>query len=136
MSESPQHLRLVEKIRDIIRKRNDVTPTLVLAEDHRENTTTFLTDEGFHPDLYYVDNNLIILGEAKTSNDLCNRHSYAQFDSYIKHLQTATNDSMKAVLYIGVPWADFRWTKRYFQKIKHTSIEVIIVNDFGYEEKI
>lgn len=136
MSESPQHLRLVEKIRDTIRKRNDVISTLVLAEDHRENTTTFLTDEGFRPDLYYMDNNLIILGEAKTSNDLHNRHSHAQFDSYIKHLQTAANDSMRAVLYIGVPWEDFRWAKRHFQKIKNNSIEVIIVNDFGYEEKI
>lgn len=49
MSESPQHLRLVEKIRDIIRKRNDVTPTLVLAEDHRENTTTFFNRRRISP---------------------------------------------------------------------------------------
>lgn len=136
MSESPQHLRLVEKIRDTIRKRDGVTPVLVSAEDHKENTITFLTLEGFRPDVYYSDNNLLILGEAKTSNDLSNWHSDAQFASYLKYLQAATKDSLKAVLYVGIPWADFKWARNHFRKISPNSVEVIIVNDFGYKEKI
>ena len=86
MSESPQHLILVKKIRDAIRDRNDVVPSLVIAEDHEENTITFQTDEGYRPDVYYYDNNLLLLGEAKTSNDLFNGHSNAQFDSYLCYL--------------------------------------------------
>ena len=136
MSESPQHLRLVEKIRDTIRERDGVSPILVSAEDHKENTITFSTPEGFRPDVYYSDNSLLILGEAKTSNDLSNWHSDAQFDSYLKYLQAATKDSLKAVLYVGIPWADFKWAKNHFRKISPGSIEVIIVNDFGYKERV
>lgn len=134
MSESPQHLKLVEKIRDAVRQRDDVTSVLVSAEDHKENTTTFLTPEGFRPDVYYYDGKLLILGEAKTSNDLLSRHSDAQFNSYLNLLQTAAKNSLKAILYIGIPWEEFRWTKNHFKKIKPASVDIIIVSDFGLEE--
>lgn len=136
MSESPQHLRLVEKIRDAVCELDGVVPELVFAEDHKENTTTFLTPEGFRPDVCYCDNRLLILGEAKTSGDLSNWHSDAQFDSYFNYLQAATKDSLKAVLYVGVPWADFRWAKNHFKKLKPVSVSVVIINDFGYKEEV
>ena len=136
MSESRQHLELVEKIRDVVRMRNDTAPTLVIAEDHKENTITFSTPEGFRPDVYYCDNALLILGEAKTSNDLSNWHSDAQFESYLKFLQVASNAPKKAILYVGVPWADFRWAKNHFKKIKPASVEIVIINDFGYAEEV
>lgn len=136
MSESPQHLKLVEKIRDTIRKHDGVTPILVSAEDHKENTITFSTPEGFRPDVYYCDNEVLILGEAKTSNDLSNGHSDAQFRSYLKYLQAATKDSLKAILYVGVPWEDFRWAKNHFKKNRPGLVTIVIVNDFGHEEEV
>lgn len=136
MSESPQHLRLVEKIRDTIRERDGVTPILVSAEDHQENTITFSTPEGFRPDVYYCDNEYLILGEAKTSGDLSNWHSDAQFDSYFKYLQAAAKDSLKTILYVGVPWADFIWAKNHFKKLKPVTVGVVIVNDFGHKEEV
>ena len=136
MSESPQHLRLVEKIRDTIRKHDNIAAALVSAEDHKENTITIVTPEGFRPDVYYCDNNLLIFGEAKTSRDLSNGHSNAQFNSYLKYLRAATNVSLKATLYVGVPWTDFRWAKNHFKKIKPDTVGVVIVNDFGHEEEI
>ena len=100
MAESPQHLNLVKKIRDAVRECEGVTPSLVTAEDHEENTTTFLTNEGYRPDVYYCDNTMIILGEAKTSNDLSNGHSNAQFNSYFKYLKTMASPTVKVILYI------------------------------------
>ena len=136
MSESPQHLGLVKKIRDAIRERDNITPSLVAAEDHEENTITFNTPEGFRPDVYYNDNRLLILGEAKTTNDLSNWHSDAQFDSYFKYLKAASSDFSKVILYVGVPWADFKWAQNHFKKIKPDSVDVIIINDFGLEKEI
>ena len=37
--------------------------------------------EGYVPDLYYKYNDLIIIGEAKTENDLERVHSINQFES-------------------------------------------------------
>lgn len=136
MSESPQHLRLVKKIRDTIRNRDDVIPSLVQAEDHEEKTTTISMPEGYRPDVYYFDNTNVIIGEAKTTADLLNWHSEAQFKSYFKYLQALSSDTLKATLYVGVPWGDFRWAKNHFKKNKPDLVKVIIVNDFGYEEEV
>lgn len=136
MSESSQHLNLVRRIRDAIRNHDGITPSLVIAEDHEENTITFSTAEGYRPDVYYSDNSSLILGEAKTSIDLLNRHSAAQFDSYLKHLATMARTLSSVALYVGIPWADVPWARNYFRKIKPDSVSIMIITDFGREEEI
>jgi hypothetical protein len=43
---------------------------------------------GYYPDLYYYDLHCVIIGEAKTTNDIDNEHTMAQLDSYIKEIRT------------------------------------------------
>ena len=93
MAESSQHSDLVKIVRDTIRKREDVISSLVVAEDHEENTVVhFSTPEGYRPDAYYNDERLLIIGEAKTPSDLLSSHSEAQFESYLRYLQKEANN--------------------------------------------
>ncbi len=43
---------------------------------------------GFYPDLYYYDLRCVIIGEAKTTDDIDNEHTMEQLDSYIKEIST------------------------------------------------
>ncbi len=43
---------------------------------------------GFYPDLYYYDLHCVIIGEAKTTDDIDNEHTMKQLDSYIKEIRT------------------------------------------------
>lgn len=39
----------------------------------------------YYPDVFYRDENKIVIGEAKTDNDIINSHTGAQIEAYIKH---------------------------------------------------
>lgn len=43
---------------------------------------------GFYPDLYYYDLHCVIIGEAKTTDDIDNEHTMEQLNSYIKEIRT------------------------------------------------
>jgi hypothetical protein len=42
------------------------------------------TTEGYRPDVYFKFEKLLVIGEAKTSNDIGSKHSRAQYASYLK----------------------------------------------------
>ena len=44
--------------------------------------------DGFRADIYVHSPNYIIIGEAKTDNDINNKHTIAQISSYIKEVRT------------------------------------------------
>lgn len=136
MAESSQHLDLVKTVRNTVCKREDVVSSLVEAEDHEENVVVhFSTPEGYRPDVYYNDEDLLIIGEAKTPSDLFSSHSEAQFDSYLKYLQGEANIK-KVFLYVGVPWTEFKRAKNRFRKIKPSSVDIMVVCDLGYTEGV
>ena len=71
MSESLQHRQLVKLIFDetltIIGQDNK----MLIASDAIDGLTLPpLTSEGFRPDIYYCFNDTLIIGEAKTSEDI------------------------------------------------------------------
>lgn len=136
MGESKKHVDLVKRIRNIVQSRKDVIPSLVITDNHETTSTVPLTPEGFRPDVYYNDYKLIILGEAKTSNDLSNPHSNAQFESYLKYLDSMSKVTSKVALYIGIPWKDYVQIKNLFKKVKPDSVDIFIVTEFGQGEKI
>ena len=62
-----------------------------------------LTAEGFRPDVYYQYGDLLIIGEAKTSDDVGRLHSRQQYDSYIRKCSLFEG---KAYFIAAVYWAD------------------------------
>ncbi len=63
-----------------------VTTELIESDLPEHSTRTTQALNKYYPDVYYCDNDSIIIGEAKTDNDIDNQHTMAQLDAYIAHL--------------------------------------------------
>ena len=88
MSQSEAHKTLVEMVAEAVEKRY---PGIVINVDLQQSPGDELPllIGGFRPDLYAKNNQkgLIIIAEAKTDNDIDNRHTYEQITSFIKYLE-------------------------------------------------
>lgn len=85
MPESNQHLQLVKILIEEISK--NVPPDCVgLIQFDSPDSTNHPpeTIEGYRPDAYYQFENLLVIGEAKTSDDVDRRHSRDQYEAYLK----------------------------------------------------
>lgn len=74
-----------------------------------------LTAEGFRPDVFYQYGDTLIIGEAKTSDDVGRLHSREQYDSYLK--KCALFDG-KAYFIAAVYWGDKAQLHNILRKIK------------------
>ncbi len=104
MSESGQHKKLVEIIAEYVEGRVGRDYICFIETDLYDNRPLpQLTEEGFRPDLFFEYNGLMIIGEAKTSNDVSRAHSLAQYASYLKKCSLYTG---KAEFIMAVPWME------------------------------
>lgn len=75
MGESAKHVDLINLMKSIICSKEDVDTALVLVDDPSDRKNVPPTINGFKPDLYYDFNQLLVIGEAKTKDDLLNEHT-------------------------------------------------------------
>lgn len=116
MSESLQHQQLVQQIiKETINIVGIENKSLIVTDAADERTSPPLTSEGFRPDVYYCYQNLLIIGEAKTSSDIERLHSLKQYESYIKKSSLYPG---KAILIVAVPWMDHATIHNILVKIK------------------
>jgi hypothetical protein len=73
------------------------------------------TIEGYRPDIYYFFEDLLIIGEAKTADDVERQHSRAQYEAYMKE---CANFHGKAVLIIAVPWMEHAAANNIVRNLK------------------
>lgn len=115
MSESAQHQQLVRTVIDDIIKEVGSENTALIATDAVDGfALPPLTSEGFRPDVYYLLNNRLIIGEAKTSDDIDRLHSRSQYESYIKKCSLFQGD---ATFILAVPWMDHATANNIVRKI-------------------
>jgi len=129
MSESVQHQQLVRLIiEDVVRLVGKEHISLIAADFIDEYELPPLTNEGFRPDVFFHLGNQLIIGEAKTSNDIERMHSRKQYESYIR--KCALFDG-KAVFIIAVPWIDHAVIHNILRKIqkKHPGTYLIKILD-------
>lgn len=116
MSESAQHQQLVNKIITEV--------TMIVGSDNRcficsDAVDGFalspLTVEGYRPDVFYQYNDLLIIGEAKTSDDIERLHSKQQYESYIRKCSLFTG---RAIFMLAVPWMDHAAAYNIIEKIR------------------
>ncbi len=86
MSESIEHITYVRQIVSYLETIPNCYTELIEADLPSFNTRTTKVCGGYFPDVYYKDNKLMILGEAKTENDIINAHTYSQLSAYIDEL--------------------------------------------------
>ncbi len=87
--ESLTHMSFVKKIADyVVTIPIDFTRNLLCAELPGEYNRCPQIIGRSIPDVYYNDSNCVILGEAKTDNDIDRDHTLIQLNDYINEVRT------------------------------------------------
>jgi len=91
--ESLTHMSFVKKIADYVSTiPQDFTRNLLCVELPGEYNRCPQIIGGSIPDVFYNDSNYIILGEAKTDNDIDQEHTQRQLNDYINEARTYNAD--------------------------------------------
>lgn len=91
--ESLTHMAFVKKIADYVSTiPEDFTRNLLCVELPGEYNRCPQIIGGSIPDVFYNDSNYIILGEAKTDNDIDQEHTQRQLNDYINEARTYNAD--------------------------------------------
>ena len=116
MSESGTHKKLVELIIEYVKKRVGQDYVCFIESDISDDRPLpELTSEGFRPDVVYDYDGLMIIGEAKTSDDVIREHSLAQYASYLKRCALYQG---KAEYVMAVPWTEHATANNILKKMK------------------
>lgn len=116
MSESWKHKKLVEIIIKYVENRVGHDCTCFIESDMSDDRPLpAMTNEGFRPDVVYEYGKFMIIGEAKTSNDILKEHSLAQYASYLKKCSLYQG---KAMFIMAVPWMEQASANNVLTKIR------------------
>ena len=116
MSESGQHKKLVEIIIEYVEGQVGHDYVCFIESDMSDDRPLpALTEEGFRPDVVYEYNGLMIIGEAKTSDDVLREHSLAQYASYLRKCSLYSG---KAMYVMAVPWMEQASANNVIKEIK------------------
>ena len=116
MSESAQHQKLANMIIEHVETIVGQDKKCFISSDEADGMSLSpLTAEGFRPDVFYQYGDTLIIGEAKTSDDVGRLHSREQYDSYLK--KCALFDG-KAYFIAAVYWSDKAQLHNILRKIK------------------
>jgi hypothetical protein len=116
MAESFQHQQLVQLLKkEVLELIPSGCQGLIQQDTPASMALPPKTIEGFRPDIYYCFEGLLIIGEAKTSDDVERQHSRTQYAAYIKECAKFQG---KAVLIIAVPWMERASANNIVQNLK------------------
>jgi hypothetical protein len=115
---SESHIRLVNALKVYVEERFGGNGKLIVYSDNPDSAFTCKVPliGGAFPDLYArcYSPDMVILGEAKTVNDVENRHSIGQYRSYLEFCANREN----ALLVFAVPWTVVPSLKNTIRNLK------------------
>lgn len=129
--ESQMHINLVKIAVDYIRKNKPEIKSDFIITDSSGTNSSVRIGGNFIPDIYYSYQDILIIGEAKTTLDFHRQHSLDQYDAYIKECQLHQGE---AILVIAIPWELMPTAKNMFRRRKEKEkleMRIIIINDIG-----
>ena len=103
MGESTKHVELIKLMEELIIFNEKINPALLLLDEPSNRKNSPPTINGFKPDIYYDFDGVLVIGEAKTKDDIVNEHTRRQLETYIK---LCSNFKGRSCLYIAVPWTE------------------------------
>lgn len=116
MSESIQHQKLVKLILEYTENLVGFDKSCFISSDVADGLSIPpLTAEGYRPDVFYLYDEVMIIGEAKTSDDVRRIHSCAQYESYIKKCSLFSG---YAYFVVSVHWSDKASISNILNRIK------------------
>ncbi|HYF83755.1 MAG TPA: hypothetical protein VEB00_12090 [Clostridia bacterium] len=132
MGESIQHIKMIHNIMHIV---SEIVPEkfrgFILLDISESQEKPPKTAEGYRPDLYYCHNDIMVIGEAKTSFDFERKHSKQQYLSYMKACSMFEGT---AYLIIAVPWTECRSAKNMLRRMKSNNefdLNIKVIDDVG-----
>ena len=132
MSESAQHLQLVNLIIDeVVNIIGETNRCFIMSDTVDGYALSPLMEEGYRPDVYYQYQNILIIGEAKTSDDVARIHSKLQYESYLKKCSLFRGN---ALFLAAVPWTEHAAIHNILRKFRQKypgSYEVRIIDGIG-----
>lgn len=129
--ESQMHINLVKIARDYIQYiKPDIKPEFIITDSSGTNSSARIGGN-FIPDIYYNYQDVLIIGEAKTTADFERSHSLKQYDAYIRECEIYPGES---ILVLAIPWELMPTAKNMFRRRKEKeklALKIIIINDIG-----
>ena len=130
MAESNKHREYIGYIQE---KAYKLVPkdcrklVLVDNESNPGNQIPSFTLEGYRPDIYYCHLNLLIIGEAKTMDDILTSHSKKQYNSYIKACEEfpGTSYLILATSWLSAPALNNHFRVQLQKSVKKLNIIVL-----------
>lgn len=137
MGESLKHIQLVQRLYEATCIFIPATNKgLIIVDSPESNEKPSITAKGYRPDLYYCYDNILIIGEAKTSQDFDRRHSKEQYRAFLK---TCEDFEGLSYLLLAVPWTEVVSARNLLKRIirqNNYNIKVIVINDLGRLDEI
>lgn len=116
MAESFQHQQLVQLLKKEVTELIPVGCQGLIQQDTPDSMALpSRTIEGFQPDIYYRFENLLIIGEAKTADDVERLHSRAQYEAYLKECARFQG---RAIFIVAVPWLECAAANNIVQRLR------------------
>lgn len=131
MSESRSHIDLVSIAYEYIKTLVPLDKHVLIEIDSSDTRRPTNISGRYIPDVQFWDDDIYIIGEAKTINDFDREHSRKQFEAYISECSSFYGNSY---LVISVPWQLVITAKNYFirqKTAKNFKFQIIILNELG-----
>ena len=84
--ESSAHKDYVKNAMLYVERCFSIPHELIACDLDDSNQRPEIVINGYRPDVFVHTPSVVIIAEAKTDNDIVNRHTTDQIESYIKHL--------------------------------------------------
>lgn len=114
--ESEDHRRFVQNAVNYIKNTFGVEYNQMLIDLGDQGMTPPKVIDGFRADIYVLTPEVIIIGEAKTDDDISNRHTTAQLAAYIKEVKTFHQERHIVMSCSWISYAKMRNFIRNFRK--------------------
>lgn len=128
MSESSKHVELIKIIKQFVEEKEDIEKAFLRCDLMNEYKTESLIN-GYRPDLFYKYKGKVIIGEAKTKNDIDRKHSIEQYKSFLEYCNL---NGENAKYIISVPWTETIYAKKILKRLKikfNYDIKILVLND-------
>ena len=128
MSESRKHIELINIIKQFVQENYEIEHALLKCDLVNEHKPEGLIN-GYRPDLFYSYKNKMIIGEAKTKNDIDRNHSIEQYKSFLSYC-SLNGENTNFIL--SVPWTETIYAKKLLKKLKnqfHYNTKILNIND-------
>ena len=131
MSESRSHVDLVKIVYEYVKTIVPSEKQALIEVDSVDSFRPTSVNGKYIPDVQYWDEDIYIIGEAKTINDFDKEHSRLQYSAYMQETQKFYG---KSIVIIAVPWQLVFSAKNHFRRLKRQygyTADIVVLDEMG-----